>query len=142
MSLQLFSILNGNYSFTRYVSSQHINMIGYASFTPLSPAIIHYHEEGSYIREGREQYFYQNRLFTIRENELLILKSDKTILHKFHLKNDCDLPIHLHHIHYCKNDQYTLDLWIHSLDEYSTSYRIFGPNKAEHMITTDFQKVS
>jgi hypothetical protein len=142
MNLSLFSIFAGKYIFKRYVSSSKIQMTGYANFTELSVAWKHYHEEGTYIWKGREHYFYQNRLFQIHEEELMIFKYDKTILHRFHLKKDCKLPIYLQHTHHCKHDLYTVDLLIHSHNKFSTNYLIFGPNKPEHTITTDFWRVS
>lgn len=142
MNHQLFSIFTGAFNFYRSVSFPKILMKGYATFTAQSPHSMHYQEEGFYLWKGREQLFYQIRQFVIEENELIILKNDKNILHRFHLKNVCDFPLYLQHNHRCKEDDYKLDLQIYSIDKFSTHYHIIGPKKAEYLITTEFMRVS
>lgn len=85
--------------------------------------------------EEIEQQFYQNQFFIFNEKQLLIRKSDGILLHAFDFPKQYKFPMFLQHVHQCKKDQYILDLCLHSLEKFSTSYLVLGPNKKYHIKT-------
>ena len=126
----------GRFSFERCVSSPQVNFTGTAIFKQRHDHQILYHEQGQYQLEEHEQSFYQNRIYRIDKSTLYIYKNDLTLLHEFVLEEKPMFPFKLTHMHPCKNDQYFLEMVIHSLDHFSTSYTVRGPSKNYKIHTT------
>lgn len=114
--------------------------MGTATFEKGLSNQILYREEGDYSLENVEQKCYQKRIFVVDASSLSIYKNDNSLLHEFRVDNMEVLPIKLNHIHYCKEDRYSLILDLHSNDSFSTSYVIEGPSK-NYTIHTEFMRV-
>lgn len=135
----LHKLFSGEFTFQRRVSKPQIDLFGTANFET-NDGMITYRENGQYSLAGKLLSFYQNRIFIVEKERLLIYKNDCSLLHEFQVNHKLNLPLELSHNHQCASDQYSLTLSIHSFDNFSTSYHIKGPNK-EYRIHTNFERV-
>lgn len=137
MRSDLAIVFSGQYSYKRLISSPQLSSVGTAHFENHANQIM-YTEEGRY--NAGKQACYQKRVFVIDESNLYIYKNDLSILHEFPLVKRLEFPVTLTHTHLCKNDQYHLEMMIHSCHKFSTFYRIQGPAK-DYTIHTTFKRI-
>lgn len=136
MSLVLARVFSGQYSYKRLISSPHLRLEGTAQFEQNQTNQIMYSEQGHYKLGEIEQICYQKRIFIIDKSNLYIHKNDFSLLHAFALTHILEFPLKLIHTHHCKNDRYSLEMVLHSFNNFSTSYRIQGPSKNQSIDTT------
>ncbi len=136
-TLQLF--FSGEFNFRRRISQPQISLNGTANFETGDGKTILYKENGQYRIAGKPQSFYQNRIFMLGDDCLLIFKEDHSPLHEFALSDQPTLPQKLTHMHQCANDQYFVTMTFCSLKNFSTFYQIIGPHK-NYSIHTDYER--
>lgn len=135
----LHNILQGAFSFRRYISSPQLIMMGQAAIIQQSPTQKIYEERGSYWLQGNLQEFYQKRIIDFQEGIMQIYKADQTLLHEFLLPEQYKLPLILSHQHHCGKDRYDVELSFFSY-AFTTCYTVSGPQK-NYIMHTYFTKL-
>ncbi len=126
----LKSCLSGRYDFKQITRNENLSFTGTSIFEPISDEKTRHTKKGSYMLNGQEQEFFQVRYFIFQPGRMIMEKYEKSLLHEFLIPdNYSNLPLTLHHTHYCNDDIYNIMMNIISLDEFQTEYIIKGPKK-------------
>ena len=141
MFCDLIKILNGKWHLERHVKEFNISMKGTAEFVPLNELTLKYKESGVYAHKHNQYNFFQNYIFSMHCNKLLVIKNDSSILHEFELADSKSYPITLNHNHECERDIYSCQLTVQNDHCFRIFYCINGHNK-NYTTTTAFQKIT
>lgn len=128
----LKSCLTGRYAFKQITRNENLSFTGTSVFEPISDEKTRHTKIGRYMLNGQEQEFFQVRYFIFLPGRMIMEKYEESLLHEFIIPHSHpNLPLTLHHTHYCNDDIYSIVLKILSLDEFQTEYTIKGPRKNE-----------
>lgn len=128
LDLYLRRVFQGPFRLERHVSTPALRVEGKALFTPAEDNCHLFQEKGTYLLNGEEQPFYQERYFVFEPSGFLIQKQDRSPLHSFtYGEIKPGDPIILTHTHLCDQDTYHLTLKVLSEETFHMDYDVASP---------------